>query len=296
MTRDYRGRRVAVSTLHGKAAALAPALAPLGLRLEAVPIDTDALGTFSGEIERVAPAREIVVAKARRGMTAAGLPLGLATEGSFGPDPLLGFLPLHEELLAFVDDVHGQVLVLEHAGHDTNWRTKAVTPDDDLAPLLAEIGLPTHAALVRPNVWPQDADPHDMKVPAARRTMPVEKGLRDPADVAAAVGRIAPLSADGRARVEADLRAHMNPTRMRVIANLGEQLCDRLSTPCPACGVPGFGRVATETGLPCESCAEPTRLVRAEIHGCGVCDYRVSRPRIDGRVSAEAGHCDECNP
>lgn len=277
----YPEPRVAVATLHGKAEALAPALADLGLTLETVPVDTDALGTFSGEIERCAPPQEVVVEKARRGMAMSGLRLGLATEGSFGPDPLLGFLPLHTELLAFVDDINGQVLVLEHATHDTNWRTQALRPGDDLRPLLAEIGLPTHAALVRPN----DGGP-----------TAVAKGLRDADDVAAAVRRIAAASPDGRARVEADLRAHMNPTRMRAIAALAVRLAERLRTPCPACGVPGFGRVATEPGLPCELCDAPTDRVRHEIHGCGACGHRIRRPRADGLTTADAGHCPECNP
>ncbi len=274
--------RVAVATLHGKAQALKSALSGIGLQVQEVAVDTDALGTFAGEIARKGTAREIVVAKARLGMAATGLSLGIATEGSFGPDPLLGFLPLHEELLAFVDDVHGQVIVVEYAGHDTNWRTKAVRPDEDLGALLTEIGLPEHAVLVKPNVFAIGS--------------PIAKGLRDTESVAAAVQRIAAASADGRARVEADLRAHMNPTRMNVIARLGETLTQRLVTPCPACHTPGFGRVAVALGLPCELCGEPTEAVRSEIHGCGVCTQRVEHPRGDGRSVADAGLCPQCNP
>jgi len=318
MIERYRGQRVAVATLHGKAEALAPALGPLGLMLEAVPLDTDALGTFAGDVERPGSAREVVVEKARRGMAMSGCALGIATEGSFGPDPLLGFLPRHEELLAFVDDVHGQVIVIEHFGHDTNWVSKPIAPGEDLMarlePLLAAVGLPTHAALVKPNRWlpsapraetataaetdaeagtgtaPRATDP----APAVR--MPVTKGLSTAAAVLDAVERMAAASADGLARVEADLRAHMNPTRLRVIASLGEALRDRLATPCPDCGVPGFGRIHVDAGLPCELCGTPTDLVRAEVHGCSACACRVTQPRGDGRTTADAGHCPECNP
>ena len=290
MPLPYPDPHVAVATLHGKADALAPALAPLGLVLETVSIDTDALGTFAGDVERPGSAREVVVEKARRGMAMSGGALGIATEGSFGPDPVLGFLPRHEELLAFVDDVHGQVIVVEHAGPDTNWVSKAIAPGPDLAarldPLLAAIGLPTHAALVKPNRW----------VRAAATAMPVAKGLSAADAVRDAVESMAAASADGLARVEADLRAHMNPTRLRVIAMLGERLRDRLSTPCPACAAPGFGRIDVETGLPCELCGAPTDLVRSEVHGCGVCGHRVTRPRGDGLTAADAGHCPECNP
>ena len=286
--------RVAVATLHGKVEALAAAFAGRGLRLEAVPIDTDALGTFAGDVERPGTAHEVVIEKARRGMAASGLALGIATEGSFGPDPVLGFLPLHTELLAFVDDVHGQVIILEHAGHDTNWVSKALRPGAEVAPLLAQIGVPSHAVLVKPNAWPGPVPgPIPDRSPAAR---PVAKGLRDPDAVMAAIEAMAMASSDGLARVEADLRAHMNPTRMRVIARLGERLRDRLAQPCPACGAPGFGPIASEPGLPCELCGAPTDLARAEVHGCGACGHAQTRPRADGRTHADGGHCPDCNP
>jgi hypothetical protein len=286
MRLPYADPRVALATLHGKAEALAPALAPLGFRLETIAVDTDALGTFAGDIARPGTAHEVVIEKARRGMAASGLKLGIATEGSFGPDPLLGFLPLHTELLAFVDDQHGQVIVLEHAGHDTNWVSKAIRPGDDLAPVLAAIGLPTHAALVKPNRWSRSAG----------ECMPVAKGLKDSATVAEAVARMAARSEDGHARIEADMRAHVNPTRLSALGRLGHQLAQRLATPCPRCSAPGFGRVGTHVGLPCELCGEATDLFRAEIHGCGVCGHREDRPRADGLTAADAGHCPECNP
>ena len=295
MPLPYSDPRVALATLHGKADALAPALAALGLHVETIAVDTDALGTFAGDIERPGTPHEVVIEKARRGMMASGLTLGIATEGSFGPDPILGFLPLHTELLAFVDDQHGQTLVLEYAGHDTNWRTQAVRPGDDLSPLLTDIGAPGHAVLVKPNRWPPPAG--GMPTSHAPGVMlPIAKGLRSIEAVTAAVEHLASASADGLARVEADLRAHMNPTRLSVIARLGEQLRARLATPCPHCGAPGFGRIAIETGLPCALCDTPTDLVRVEIHGCGVCGDRVERPRADGLTRADAGHCPECNP
>jgi hypothetical protein len=286
MPLPYPDPRVALATLHGKADALAPALASLGLQVETVAIDTDALGTFAGDIERPGTAHEVAIEKARRGMAISGLKLGIATEGSFGPDPLLGFLPLHTELLAFVDDEHGQTIVVEQAGHDTNWFSKAVRPGDDLQPVLASIGLPTHAALVKPNRW----------LTASGESMPVAKGLIDPAAVAEAVEHMAAHSQDGLARLEADLRAHMNPTRLAAIGRLGQRLAERLAKPCPRCRAPGFGRIDAQPGLPCELCGEATDLVRAEIHGCGVCGHREDRPRADGLVAADAGHCPECNP
>lgn len=43
------------------------------------------------------------------------------------------------------------------------------------------------------------------------------------------------LSADGKASVETDVRAHINPTRMRVINDLADSFAKWLATPCPLC-------------------------------------------------------------
>ena len=73
--------------MHRKEEAIAPALmSALGLLVEPTAgLDTDQLGTFSGEIPRSGTMLEVAVRKARLGMSVMGLPLGLASEGTFGP-------------------------------------------------------------------------------------------------------------------------------------------------------------------------------------------------------------------
>ena len=93
-----------LATQHGKLRALAPPLARrLGLIVEPAAIDTDAFGTFTGTTARTGTAAEAALAKARAGMAAAGLDLGLASEGSFGPHPWLPFGAGGVETLAFID-------------------------------------------------------------------------------------------------------------------------------------------------------------------------------------------------
>ena len=85
----YAGRRIALATMHAKERAIAPPiLKELGAEL-VVPeqIDTDALGTFSGEIERQGTMGEVAVRKARLGMAATDLKIGVASEGTYGPHP-----------------------------------------------------------------------------------------------------------------------------------------------------------------------------------------------------------------
>ncbi len=277
----YAGVTIALATMHGKAEALAPAFAMLGASLE-VPesIDTDALGTFSGEIPRLQPPLETAIAKARLAMTATGLPLGLATEGSFGPDPLIGFVSIHRELAVLVDDRHGQVVCEWRNSHETNFASHVVGHASELdATRLARWGFPSHALIVR-------AEPQG----------PVVKSLRDRSALDAAIAACIESSPTGQARVETDMRAHLNPTRMSQIAVLGERLVERLRCRCPRCLAPGFGRIDVVTGLPCGWCGRPTAAVLAEIHGCAACRERLRLPRSDGLRECDPAHCDTCNP
>ncbi|WP_395382432.1 DUF6671 family protein [Mesorhizobium sp. UC22_110] len=144
-------------------------------------------------------------------------------------------------------------------------------------------GSPDHAVIVRPH------EPDDDSVL-------IHKGLRTDEALESALATSAPRSRDGRALVQTDMRAHMNPTRMANIGSLARALCDRLATPCPACGAPGYGQIDVETGLPCEWCGAPSIMVRHQIFGCVACEFREKRPRPDGRTHADPGHCPECNP
>ena len=144
------------------------------------------------------------------------------------------------------------------------------------------MGFPAHALIVRPHV----GDPG----------VAIAKGVRDPAQVHHYVELAASASSDGRARIETDMRAHMNPTRMAELALVAERLARRLATHCPLCSAPGWGRVDVITGLPCEDCGSFTDLVAAEVHGCVACDYRAEVDHHDGVGFAPAARCPECNP
>lgn len=88
----HTGQRVALLTRHGKEQVSAPVLdLALGCRVERVDgYDTDLLGTFTRDIARAGTQLEAACKKARIGMELSYFPLGLASEGSFGPDPFTG--------------------------------------------------------------------------------------------------------------------------------------------------------------------------------------------------------------
>ena len=280
----YRNTTAVLATMHGKECAVAPPFVDyLGLTVKpSIGLETDQLGTFSGEIPRHGTMLEVALRKARLGMRAAGLPVGLASEGTFGPHPAVPFFPVGMELLVFVDE--GRDLIVHESLVDdaTNFAHCEVAPGESIASFLDRIGFPAHGLIVRPNA----GDP----------LQALTKGVTSRTDLERAIQAAGAVSPDGMARLETDMRAHLNPTRMRSLGVLADRLAQRLATPCPACSAPGFGRVGVRTGLLCEACGEPTEMVVAEVFGCVTCDHRDERARGDGARQAPARSCPECNP
>lgn len=280
----YQGRAVVCATKHRKEQIIGPLMARLGLRI-CVPmdLDTDALGTFSGEVPRLGSPHEVVVRKARLGMISMGLPLGLASEGSFGPHPAVPFVAGDHEILAFVDDGLGIQVTEELFSSETNFAYQVVAGIDGCRDFLRRARFPSHGLILRPNAgsppWPL-----------------LVKGITTWAEFVDAMRRCAQASSDGLVHVETDMRAHMNPTRQRVIGILAERLARRLATRCPSCAAPGWGLVGVVRGLPCAVCGGATDWVRQEIHGCPLCQCKQTIPRSDGRHVADAAHCPWCNP
>lgn len=278
----YAGRRIALTTRHGKQKALAmPFALGLGASLELIAADTDALGTFSGEVERTEDALGTCHRKALMGMEQTGLLLGLASEASFGPHPSLPLLAVGQELLVFVDRESGLTLVEQRLEWRTNYAQLLLEPGDDPAPWLRRVRFPSHGVMARP---------------ADAAAGPWQKNLGSPAALRAALAACRAADPGGRVWLETDMRAHRNPTRMRSIRKLGIALVRRLATPCPACAAPGWGLLATEPGLPCRSCGTPTELTATEVWGCQGCGHRERRTRRDGLAAADPGQCPWCNP
>lgn len=130
-------------------------------------------------------------------------------------------------------------------------------------------------------------------------TAQVHKGVATPADLRRTFEACRAASPSGVVRLETDLRAHLNPTRQRLIAAAAEDLAQRLRAVCPACAAPGYGREDVERGLPCRDCGAPTRQPIAEIFRCTACDHREHRPVAAASgvgLAADPAGCDSCNP
>lgn len=261
--------------MHGKEVAIAPPLATLGVTLLRADIDTDRFGTFAGDVARSGTMLDAARAKARAAAEATGLHIGIASEGAYGPHPDMSFLPLGRELLLWLDRRNGREIVEHTTDPATNYDQHHVRSLSETASFLSRIGFPATAVIVAPAAF----------------AAPVAKGLRDPDALADAIARA--TAQTGRAFLQTDMRAHMNPHRMAVIARLATRLARRLATPCPICAAAGFGQTGTESGLPCAGCGTPTAFAAADRFGCTACGHELRQARSG---IADPAHCPSCNP
>ena len=292
MFKTYQGATAALATMHGKEIAIAPAMrAQLGLNVITPPdLDTDVLGTFTGEISRVGTMRDVAIRKARLGMGISGLKIGIASEGSFGPHPHIPFFRAGLELMVFVDDERDLIITEALIAEEINHDEAVVLSASELEPFLPRVSFPDHALVVAPNLT---ASPWWKLHPERARS---RKGIVSYDELVDAVARAGRISEDGRARITTDLRAHMNPTRMRAIARLASLLAVRIATECPECHAPGFGRVRPAPGLPCRDCGEESTIPRGDILRCVACEHEREKRRLPICGSAEPGECPRCNP
>lgn len=277
---SYAGQRVALLTKHGKQAPLGEILSQwLDCQLEHVSeYDTDQLGTFTRDVARSGSQLEAARAKARIGMVLSGLPIGLASEGSFGPDPFAFMLPHNLELLIWIDDRLGIEVVATASGR-TNFSHKTVKHWEDAERFAELAGFPEHYLIVRPS------NEHH---PEFRKGLSNWDSLRDAMHWALA------SSPERQAFIETDMRAFANPTRVQNICRAAEALMQKLQSHCPVCGAPGFAKSGVIRGLPCEDCGQPTEEAKADIHSCVRCDHQTLINREPG--FAAPGNCGYCNP
>ena len=296
----YRGARIALGTMHAKERALAKPFARiLGAEL-VVPheIDTDAFGTFTGEIVRAGTMLDAARAKARLGMTRTGLKFGLASEGRYGPHPYILFIPGGREVMLFIDDERGIEIRESIVVTRTNYDSLALAQRDDVETALRRMRFPSHAVTVRPNQLSVKQHPsrQSSALPPVGSERLQFKGLRELCGVAQAVETCAASSSDGKALIVPDMRAHLNPTRMAMIRVAATKLAKRIGSQCPDCKTPGFGIVNVARGLLCADCGAPTQLPVAEIHRCAVCVFESRKPLRQDHERASPGQCEYCNP
>lgn len=281
----YAGNCIIVATKHAKSIAIAPPfLEELGASIIEYVVDTDMLGTFSGEIERHGSALECARKKCEWSLNVLGneVEFAIASEGSFRPHPFIPFLPCDHEILYFIDRKRDFHLHVSHLSENTNYKTQKIKSLDELYNFAGQANFPSHAIIIRPN---------------SKQTLsPIFKGLANWQALEAAFIECIKYSREHAAWIETDMRAHLNPSRMNEIQNLAKKLATRLKTLCPSCNSPGWGKTTDNKGLICSCCGMATEQIKSEVFGCVKCAYTETRNIRDEINEADPANCLFCNP
>jgi hypothetical protein len=283
MTISFRNTLIVFATKHAKSQAAREVFTRiLNTTIQELEVDTDLMGTFSGEIERTGSMQDALRGKVRLARNATDSRLILVSEGSFGSAGGFGLAAHGLEMLMLHDSVTGVEIFEQYVSWNTNYATAKLTTIDELASFLKRISFDTHALVLYPDGIPP--------------SQTVYKGILTEGDAISAFSVCKELSPTLSVMAMSDMRAHLNPTRMSAVSACCELLANRLAAECAKCGSGGFGMIATVPGLPCQACGMPTQRARAEKHACAVCGFTAEHPRADGAKEAAPYECEFCNP
>lgn len=242
-------------------------------------IDTDSLGTFSGEIERKLSPLEAAREKCKLALLNSDFDLAIANEGSFGPHPAMPFVPSDEELVYVYDKKNSIEIWEANLSTQTNYAAKQVRTRKELQDFTMEIGFPQHALILRKS---------------SNDYTQIVKGITSMEDLHKAYDELI-VEGEG-VYAETDMRAMHNPTRMKVIEETVKKLIQKMKSLCPTCGQPGFSVTEVRKGLPCEQCHFPTRQIYAKTKRCRGCGFESEELYPGGIQFADPMYCDICNP
>lgn len=277
----FEGRSLLIVTKHKKEGVLAPLFERAwGVSVFTVPdIDTDQLGTFSGEVEREDDPLTTLRKKCDWGVRVSGCDLVVASEGSFGPHPALFFVPAGDEMIMLQDRHNGLEIVARDLSTETNFDGCKIDSEPALLAFAEKVGFPEHAVILRPD---------------KNRPDNIIKGIQQNEELLLHYRRL--RNEHASVYVETDMRALYNPTRMKNIARVGQKLIEKVGVCCPQCNTPGFSVVEVTPGLPCLLCGQPTRSTLYQTLRCQRCTTEKIEHFPRGKKNEDPQFCDHCNP
>lgn len=268
--------------MHGKENVISPILSSaLGVTAH-VPskFNTDRLGTFSGEVNRPGSQLETARQKAQLALEQTGETLAIASEGSFGPHPLIPWVASDRELVVLIDRKHQLEIVGQVLSTNTNFRQQVITTWSEAREFAHNIGFPDQGLIVR-----------SLEPPSI-----IAKGVISWESLAEATKLALTLAREGRIQLETDMRALYNPKRMQVIQEATLNLVEAIKIECPQCQCPGFRVVQRRSGLPCGLCRSPTSHPLFFIYQCQRCQYQHKIRFPEGKTEVDPQFCSLCNP
>ena len=275
------GRTAIIATKHWKEKVIAPILEKeVGLKcVVAINIDTDVLGTFSGEIERKDDPITTARNKCKMALASSDYDLALASEGSFGPHPTIGFINADDEILLLFDKKNNLEIISRELSTQTNFSGQEISSFSELEAFAKTALFPSHGLILRHS---KDSNSD------------LYKGITNAKDLRNAFDVL--MEKYGTVYAETDMRALFNPTRMQVIEKATLKLVDKIKSLCPECHSPGFSMTEARPGLICANCGLPTRSTLLYILTCQACGYAAEKLHPHGKVSEDPMYCDICNP
>lgn len=274
----FHNRPLVIATKHGKERVISPILIEhLGvLPFTTDYLDTDLLGTFTGEIERKLSPVEAARKKCLLACQLNGCDLAVASEGSFLPHPQIGFIPIDHEILYLYDKKNELEIHVSEISTKTNFSSDKINSLDELKEFARKVNFPSHHLILKTK---------DRKI---------VKGIKDWQTLEKEFVLLYGFS--NEVTVETDMRAMANPTRMQVIALTAKKLVDVANSLCPSCKWPGFSVIEHNQGLPCSNCNLPTRSTLSHLYKCNKCTATKIKMYPNSKMLEDPTFCDYCNP
>jgi len=280
-TELFNNRKLIIATKHSKEKVIAPLLEKnLGvICFINEDFDTDALGTFTGEIERkldpIATARQ----KCLLAMEVSNCDLGVASEGSFGPHPSLFFVPADDEFLIFIDKKNNLEIMVRELSMETNFNGKEIESEEDLVTFANQVKFSSHRIILRKS---KTDNSHIIRDSTNLQELKSAYHLL--------------FNTHNMVYAETDMRAMYNPSRMAVIENAAKKLVAKVSSCCHQCNTPGFGVTEVKKGLECSLCGSPTNATLSYVYTCQKCNFAKEEMYPNTKTTEDATYCDYCNP
>ena len=145
----YRYITAAFASKHEKQNIVSPYLTSLKISLVVSDVDTDVMGTFSGEIAREGTPKEVVLKKARMGIEVKELPFGIASQGSIGVDSIIPFITSNLEWMAWMNIERGIELVEFYRSLDIVATQMNLIKSEDIEEFFQKADFLNHALIVR---------------------------------------------------------------------------------------------------------------------------------------------------
>jgi len=277
----FEGRRILIASQHKKEDILSPLLtAALGVvPITCQELNTDLLGTFTGEIERADDPLTTARKKCETGMDLSGTDLAVATEGSFGPHPTIPFAPAGDEIIVLVDKKNKIEIAARELTTLTNFGGTEINSETQLRAFAEQSLFPSHGLILSDG---------------QKNKQHIVKGIHSWEELMECF--YAMMKKNMRIYAETDMRAMHNPTRMKSIGKACEKLIEKINSTCPGCGCPGFSVVSVQEGLPCSLCGRASRSTLSHLYRCQKCHKEEIKKYPYDKHEEDPMYCDYCNP